>query len=180
MIIHISGAQGSGKTTLGVMLQNKIKSKIIVKDLDELHEEFMKTKKNNYQQYIYDFINLHHKKHIIFTGLDADICLVDGSGNKYYDLKSDYNYYINIDEDTIIKQRFLRQVKKLYDRKEWFINTYLENKKSEKIIQDKILRYVNIMSWKEQMKQCNRLYKKRKYKFMNRDSIYNDIISKIM
>ena len=39
MIIHISGAPGSGKTTLGEELQKhfqKYKSKIIVKDLDDL------------------------------------------------------------------------------------------------------------------------------------------------
>ena len=39
LIIHISGASGSGKTTLGNKLKEHFKSKIIVKDLDELLDE---------------------------------------------------------------------------------------------------------------------------------------------
>lgn len=78
-------------------------------------------KKRSYQKYINDFIKSHRNKDIIFTGLDADICLGSGKGNNYYDMKADYKYYINIDE-----------------RKEWFINTFLENKKNEKFIREKI------------------------------------------
>jgi len=39
LIIHISGASGSGKTTLGNKLKEHFKSKIVVKDLDELLDE---------------------------------------------------------------------------------------------------------------------------------------------
>jgi hypothetical protein len=41
LIIHISGASGSGKTTLGNKLKENFKSKIVVKDLDELIDEFI-------------------------------------------------------------------------------------------------------------------------------------------
>ena len=81
------------------------------------------TKKRSYQKYINDFIKSHRNKHIIFTGLDADICLGSGKSNNYYDMKADYKYYIDIDENIILKQKFLRQVDKLYERKEWFIKT---------------------------------------------------------
>ena len=92
-------------------------------------------------------------------------------------MKADHKYYIYIDENIILKQRFLRQVDKLFKRKDEFINTFLENKKNEKLIQEKILRYVNIIAWRKQMNECNKLYKKRDYKFMNREQIYNDILS---
>ena len=94
-------------------------------------------------------------------------------------MKADYKYYIDIDENIILKQKFLRQVDKLYERKEWFIKTFLENKKNEKFIREKILRFVDISSWKKQMKECNNLYKKRNYKFMSREDIYNDILKKL-
>ena len=94
-------------------------------------------------------------------------------------MKADYKYYIDIDENIIIKQKFLRQVDKLYDRKKWFIDTFLENKKNEKFIQEKILRFVDISTWRKQMKECNKLYKKRNYKFISREDIYDEIISKI-
>lgn len=42
LIIHISGALGSGKTTLGDKLKEQFKSKIVVKDLDNLRDEFIK------------------------------------------------------------------------------------------------------------------------------------------
>ena len=42
LIIHISGASGFGKTTLGNKLKENFKSKIVVKDLDILRDEFIK------------------------------------------------------------------------------------------------------------------------------------------
>jgi uridine kinase len=42
IIIHISGASGSGKTTLGKKLKIYFQSSVIVKDLDELRDEFIK------------------------------------------------------------------------------------------------------------------------------------------
>lgn len=39
-------------------------------------------------------------------------------------MKVDYKYYIDIDENIILKQKFLRQVDKLYERKDWFIKTF--------------------------------------------------------
>lgn len=42
LIIHISGPSGAGKTTLGNKLKEKFKNKIVVKDLDDLRNEFIK------------------------------------------------------------------------------------------------------------------------------------------
>ena len=47
LIIHISGASGSGKTTLGNKLKEHFKSKIVVKDLDDLRGEFIKIQYGN-------------------------------------------------------------------------------------------------------------------------------------
>ena len=43
LIIHISGASGSGKTTLGNKIKEQFKSKIVVKDLDDLRAEFIES-----------------------------------------------------------------------------------------------------------------------------------------
>ena len=45
LIIHISGAQGSGKTTLGEKLKEIYGNEIYVKDLDDLFGEFLRKKK---------------------------------------------------------------------------------------------------------------------------------------
>ena len=42
LVIHISGASGSGKTTMGNELKKHFKNKIIVEDLDNLRDEFIK------------------------------------------------------------------------------------------------------------------------------------------
>ena len=39
-IFHISGNQGSGKTTLGNKLKAILGNKVIIKDFDELYGEF--------------------------------------------------------------------------------------------------------------------------------------------
>jgi len=44
-IFHISGNQGSGKTTLGNKLKAILGNKVIIKDFDELYGEFKNTKK---------------------------------------------------------------------------------------------------------------------------------------
>lgn len=54
LIIHVSGPSGSGKTTLGNKLKEKFKSKIIVKDLDDLRAEFIDSyysKKFNWENF---------------------------------------------------------------------------------------------------------------------------------
>jgi uridine kinase len=42
LIIHISGASGSGKTTLGNILKQQFKNEIVVKDINDLKEDYMK------------------------------------------------------------------------------------------------------------------------------------------
>lgn len=73
MIIHISGVSGSGKTTLGNKLKKKLGKKIIVKDLDDLRDEFIKSyygekrwtyiNVSKYQKYIDNYIEKHNKNH---------------------------------------------------------------------------------------------------------------------
>ena len=89
MIIHISGAPGSGKTTIGLKLKEHYKTKVIVKDLDDLFAEFMKlntTKfsSKKYQNFINDFINKHNNKSIIFVGLNTEHIT-----NKFYNINPD-------------------------------------------------------------------------------------------
>ena len=75
MIIHICGASGSGKTTLGNKIKEIYGNKIIVKDLDDLFCEFLrdygikfggKVNINDYQEYIYKFIDeINGKNHFL-------------------------------------------------------------------------------------------------------------------
>ena len=76
IIIHISGASGVGKTTMGTQLKKKFGKNIVVKDTDDLMSEFISSiggkfinfDSIKYQNYIDNFINKQTKP-IIFVGL---------------------------------------------------------------------------------------------------------------
>lgn len=183
MIIHISGPSGSGKTTLGNKLKKKFGNKITVKDLDDLRDEFINSyygKKrwtyinvNKYQKYINDFIKNHNKKPLIFVGLNDNTRF--GKNKKlYYKLKSDYNFYIKIDNSIIIEQKCER-----------FINVFLpailkDHKKditqnNEFFVKNVINGFKHECSAKKTIQMNNKWnkdYKKQKYKFMTRENIY--------
>lgn len=110
MIIHISGPSGSGKTFLGTKLKQHFKNKIVVQDLDNLRDEFIKSFYGNkswtyidepeYQNYIDNYIK-QQKKPIVFVGLNDNT--IFGKNKKlYYNVHSQHNYYIDIDDMTLI------------------------------------------------------------------------------
>lgn len=110
MIIHISGAPGSGKTTLGKQLQS-----YYVKDLDDLFREFTESVKKfdpkkfdpkKYQKFIYEFIE--SKKDIIFVGLNSEHIT-----KHYYDIahgRELHKFYIDLPVEENLRRHFLREI----------------------------------------------------------------------
>jgi uridine kinase len=184
LIIHISGASGSGKTTLGNKLKEHFKSKIVVKDLDILRDEFIKffysnikwtyINENKYQSYINDYIN-KQKKPIIFVGLN-DNTVYGKNKNLYYNLYSQHNYYIEIDDMIIVKQKCIRLLNDIQTDKMAMEDLVKNNEKFVK----KFTEAIKIeCSAKQTIKQNNKWkkdYNKQGYKFMSRKKIYNSII----
>jgi adenylate kinase family enzyme len=174
MIIHISGSQGSGKTTLGKILFDKYKDIIIVKDLDDLRDDFKKQKEiTNYQIFIDEFIKKNIKP-IIFTGLSAEKCLgeMNNDDNTFYLIKTDYKFFINIDENEVLKQRFFRQIDKLSERREiFFENWKINNEQTQK----KLVRFINLSQWKENNKACKEIHEKHGYIFLDQSNILKEI-----
>lgn len=134
IIIHISGASGSGKTFLGDRIKEKLKNNCIIKDLDDLRDEFINKFYGNkkwtyideyeYQRYINDYIN-KQKKPIVFVGLNDNT--IYGKNKKlYYNLHSQYNYYIEIDDMTIVKQKCLRLLNSIQNDK-FAMNDLIKN-----------------------------------------------------
>ena len=58
LIIHISGQQGAGKTTLGNKIKEKYNDMIYMKDLDNLYDELKNQKKiqDDCEEFINNFI----------------------------------------------------------------------------------------------------------------------------
>jgi len=180
LIIHISGASGSGKTTLGNKLKEHFKSKIVVKDLDILRDEHIKktynTSKNwsidevKYQKFIDDFIN-KQKKPIIFVGLNDNIL---GTKNIYYNVHSQYNFYIDIDDKIILKQKCIRFITD-------DLPSHLDNQVINDIMNNNeffIKQITNLIKRECSMKEMVKLNKKWKqdYTFMSRENIYKSVV----
>ena len=189
MIIHISGAPGSGKTTLGKKLQKhfqKYKSKIIVKDLDNIFMRYEKSratqKWNNkkYQEYLNKLL-LKYKnanKTIILVGLNKDM----GHSNTLYNVYADYKFYIKIPIKKHTKQAFIREFAgwlnwmQNRDPKILF-NQLLENEKQ--VIKDltkSLSGNLSLSKMKKEILIFDKLYETKNYTFLTSVKIYNKII----
>ena len=128
----MTGAQGSGKTYMGEKLKLYYGDTIHVKDMDNLYSEFLDQDLTNYQGFIDQYIAKHRDRPLVFVGLDADLCLGPRSKKpdnepNHYNLHAKHRFYINDGDETILRQRFFRQIKKLSERKEQFFSQWLED-----------------------------------------------------
>jgi len=188
-IIHISGASGSGKTTLGNQLKNKFKNKIIVKDLDDLIDEFIKKfyndkkwtfiNENEYQLYIDSYIDKQNNP-IIFVGLNDNI-VYGKNKNLYYNVHSQYNYYIDIDDMIILKQKCIRfltdELPDMVTKNKAIIRDITEdNEKFVRLIKENIERECNAKLTIKQNNKWKKDYKKQNYTFLSRQNIYKSVV----
>ncbi len=190
IIIHISGATGSGKTTLGNKLKYNYKNKIVVKDLDELIDEFIQKfygnkpftyiDENEYQNYIYDYIN-KQKKPIIFVGLNDNNNpkverFIKSKTKKYYDLQSQYNYYIDLDDMIIVKQKCLRLLDARINDKMAMNDLVNNNEKFVKMFVEEIKKDCSAKKTIKMNNKWKKDYEKQGYKFMTRENIYKSVV----
>ena len=184
LIIHISGPSGAGKTVLGNKLKRKFGNKIVVKDLDDLRDQFIKSyygekrwtyiDENEYQSYIDSYIN-KQKKPIIFVGLN-DNTRYGKNKNLYYNVHSQYNYYIDIDDMIIVKQKCIRLLNDIQTDKMAMEDLV----KNNEIFVKQFTKAIKIeCSAKQTIKQNNKWkkdYEKQDYKFMSRENIYKSVV----
>lgn len=182
MIIHISGPSGAGKTTLGNKLKDKYKQKIVVKDLDDLRDKFIKefygekrwTKlnKTQFQKYINSFITKHEKKVIIFVGLNTYPWWHKGH---YYNLHSDYNFYIDLKDEVVLKQkctRLLENVKKDERAMNYLIK---DNENFLRMFGDAVRHECSLAETIKMNKEWKKDYNLKGYIFKSREEIFKEV-----
>ena len=187
LIIHISGASGSGKTTLGNKLKEHFKSKIVVKDLDDLRGEFEKKYKvvnylkdfdsNMYQSFLDKYI-LSQKKPLVLVGLNH---MFWHNKKLYYNVHSQYNYYIEIDDMLIVKQKCIRfltdELPDMVTKNKTIIRDITEdNEKFVRLIKENIERECGTKETLKINKMWEKDYEKQGYKFMSRENIYKSVV----
>ena len=184
IIIHICGASGSGKTTLGNKLQDKFGNKIIVKDIDDLRNEFIEEyygdrkwtiiDKEEYQKYIDKFISKQkHNKPIIFVGLNN---MPWWHEDHYYNMHSNYNFYIEIDDVVVVEQKCLRFLKNIQNDKEAMNDLINHNERFIKMVHKVFESECNKKKIIKMNKKWYRDYKKKGYVFMSREGIYREVL----
>ena len=126
-----------------------------------------------YQKYIDDFVKKHSSKPLIFVGLNH---MPWWHINHYYDLHSTYNYFIDLDDETIIKQKYKRLLLVLANDDE-----YTEMLVSNNV--DHIKKVLNIIKQECDLKKMIKMnnkwrkdYKNQGYKFMTRENIYKSVV----
>jgi adenylate kinase family enzyme len=175
MIIHICGVSGSGKTTLGTKLKEQFGGKIVVQDTDNLRDEFVKKfghfDRDKYQTYIDNFVRTNSSKPIIFVGLNTMPWL---HKNHYYDMHSTHNYFIELDDETIIKQKCKRLLNYVAENDMDYL--VKNNKKFIKNVAKAVADDCNLQKAIKYNKILNKQYLKQGYKFMSRDDIYDTVV----
>ena len=188
-VIHISGASGSGKTTLGNKLKEHFKGKIVVKDLDNLRSEFEKKRYSNtynleefdsdgYQAFLDQYI-LSIKKPLILVGLNHMFWF---NKDLYYNVHSTYNFYIDVDDMLIVKQKCIRfltdELPDMVTKNESIIRDITEeNPKFVRLIKENIERECGTKETLKLNRMWKKDYKKQGYTFMSREDIYKSIVT---
>jgi adenylate kinase family enzyme len=190
MLIHVSGAPGSGKTTLGHKLAKHYGAKVVVKDLDDLFGDFMKangkpgqTKSGQikfspkkYQTFINSFIKAHTKKPLILVGLNSEHLT-----NTFYKIPYDYAFYVDLPDDVNLERHFKREA-------EGWLNWMLSRDKNILLgqlleDQDKVIdgltkslaRMLDIAHQRKLISSFAPHYKKEGYQFLTAAKIYTAI-----
>lgn len=181
-IIHISGPSGSGKTCLGNKLKEQFINKIVVKDIDELRRDFIKKYYGNkkfdvidkveYQKYIDNFVKKHSSKPLIFVGLNH---MPWWHINHYYDMHSTYNFFIDLDDETIIKQKYKRLLLDLANDKELTERLVSNNVNHIKKVSNVIKRECDLKKMIKMNNKWRKDYKNQGYNFMTRENIFKTV-----
>jgi adenylate kinase family enzyme len=182
LIIHICGASGSGKTTLGNKLKEQFKNKIVVKDLDDLRDEHIsKTYDINknwtldeikYQKYIDEYINKQTKP-LIFVGLNDN---PRGLKKIYYNVHSHYNFFIDLDDNIIHKQKCLRLLNDIQNDKQAMNDLMNNNDRFLRGITFGINHECNLKNTIKENNKLKKYYETVNYKFMSRENIYKSVV----
>lgn len=122
LVVHVAGPSGAGKTTLGRRLKADFGDRIEVKDLDDLRAEFIAARyhgepfasfdKESYQAYIDKFVESHKFLPLVWVGLNEMPWWHKGH---FYNVHATHQYYITLDDETVLKQKCRRFLAGLAD-----------------------------------------------------------------
>ncbi len=177
-IIHISGPSGSGKSALGDRLKKKFGTAISVVDLDDLRRDFIaayygkkkfaRINKTKYQEYIDKFIK-SHRGPLVIVGLNH---MPWWHANHYYNVHSTHNYFIDLDDDTILKQKCVRLFTEIVNDTRAMDDVVNNNGRFQKLMIEALQAECDKESSANFNAKWRKDYKLQGYKFLSRSLIY--------
>ena len=97
----------------------------------------------------------------------------------YYNVHSQYNYYIDIDDMLIVKQKCIRfltdELKDMLTKKEILRDITEDNEKFVRLIKENIDRECGTKETLKLNKMWKNDYEKQGYKFMSRENIFKNV-----
>ena len=120
MIIHVSGAPGSGKSTMGRQLAKRYRGLIFVKDVDSLRADFIRRRYGAapiksfdaaaYQAHIDAYVAAHRARPLVFVGLNV---MPWWHRDHYYDLHATHKYFVSEGAATLVERSCVRLLRRL-------------------------------------------------------------------
>jgi uridine kinase len=182
MIIHISGAPGSGKTTIGNWVRKNFKN-VLVYDIDNLYHDYLHLKEKNnspvitlkqdisteMQKYIDMIIDKHKTKKIVFVGLNYPDPRIQYKNKEVFlepfslNMHAGHEFYLDIPSNQIIKQRLIRTLKESIENVDNILGELAKAKK-EKF-------QIDIGRWMSDNKEWKKTFKKRGYTMIQTDKL---------
>lgn len=161
------------------------------------HMTYFETFASFYQKYIDDFIEKNKLKPIVFVGINVFIQnekqyypkTNDPNGpyyhgdlpqNVYFDVRANYKYYIDIDMNVLLEQLFMRKFSKICEDKQKIFQNLLKTPEKSR---NNFLRDLEFITDFERAKKFtekwNEYYKNEGYTFLDRDTIFDEVINLI-
>lgn len=138
VIVHVCGAPGSGKTTLGARLRKYYRTRVVVQELADLERQFVakysedalspvafaRNYQKLYQTYIAAFIARTAPRPIIFIGANmypeaTDVVFRLGRVVRpamHFDVCSTHNFYISLPTNAIARRRHVKEFEQSVDK----------------------------------------------------------------
>ena len=129
--------------------------------------------KVEYQKYIDNFVKQHSSKPLIFVGLNNHAPW--WHINHYYDMHSIYNYFIDLDDETILKQKCKRLLLKWATDEEeikWLVS---HNKRYIQSVSNAINLDCNLKKTYKLNNKWRKDYMEQGYIFMSREQIFKNV-----
>lgn len=187
IVVHVAGASGAGKTTLGKRLKRRFGTKIVVKDLDDLRTEYIAKKyktarwswadfdAKGYQVFLDQYI-AKIRKPLVLVGLNH---IFFHDKKLYYNVHATHRFYIDIPDMQVVKQKCLRYITdELQDvvKMENVVDDITNNnKKFVKLINEGLVRECGVKQTTKLNAMWKRGYGKQNYTFLSHARIFDRV-----